>query len=352
MHLRVALTCILVALFATTSPAQSAGSADQKDGHVVIRLVNGDVISGELASQSKDDLSIVSEVLGRIQIERRMISGIEPGAATVASPVTQALRQQNSVTSSSPQKVETPAVSSVSPDKLKIAKLKISTGLLLSTQRQESYSGELDLVKGWHSDQKGWMHQRSLLLLSPSYDDKTSLKGANITHNYNGILQHTIFTSSENLYVPVMLNFYSNNSLGIYLQQTYAAGVGKTMGALEVNADLRFIGEHFYAPAQPNPRAPSLGLVGTGLSERYDFSLSSLVPGAKLTETMEFVPVFNEKDAWQGHGIVELALPFTKQLSVVLSAFDNYVENAPATFRKNYFKTSIGLQYTPSTTKK
>ena len=346
--LLVLLTLVGISLAQTQQPEQLATQASRR---IVVTLTNGDIISGELAEESADSVTIRQAVLGQVQIPRSGISRAVVGNdASQTQTISGTLLQQSSLATSSPQLQPTPSTATAGPltDKLVVAKFKLSTGLLLSSQKQQSYSGELDLVKTWHSSTKGWGHQRSLLLLSPSYDDKTSSKGANITRNYNAIFQHLVFTPTDGLYVPVLINFYSNNSLGIYLQQVYGAGLGKAFGALELHADLRFIGEHFLPPAAPSSPIPSRGLVGTGLSERYDLSLASLMAGAKLTETLEFVPVFNISDAWQAHGIVEISLPFTKQLSFVVSAFDNYVQNAPPTFRKNYFKTTIGFQYSPA----
>ena len=346
------LSCLLAFLFLSllTSEAQQQPSV-QKSKLTVITLTNGDVISGHLIAESDDSITIRDGILGDIQVPRAKTVRISNSVDQ--NQTTEVQLQQVTVAASSPQKqTVSPQSAAATASGIPVAKLKLSSGLLLSSQKQQSYSGELDLVKNWNPQQTGWPHQRSLLLLSPSYDDKSSSKGANITRNYNGIFQHVLFTSSDSLFVPILLNFYSNNSLGIYLQQTYGAGVGKDLGPLELSADLRFIGEHFLTPPKTKNPVPSLGLVGSGLSERFDLPLTAFLPGAKLTETLEFVPVFNQSSAWQGHGIAELSLPFTKQLSFVLSAFDNYVENAPPGFRKNYFKSTIGIQYSPASPKK
>jgi hypothetical protein len=344
------LICVLL------GKAQSQAVKDAIKPRATVTLSNGDVISGDLVAESTDRITVRNPVVGNVEIPRNGISAINRLSETQLSSSRdfkiESVAQQNSIETSSPQ--TQPAKATGASTGFVLSKLKISLSLLGATQKQQTYSGELDLTKNWHTDKKGWPHQRSLLILSPTYDDKRNpaKPPANITRNYNAILQHMFYTSSDNLYVPLLANLYHNNSLGIYLQQTYGGGVGRTFGALELDADLRFIGEHLYTPPKSSKPIESLGLIGAGLSERYDLSLGKIKAGAKLTQSLEFVPVFDHAGAWQGHGIVGISIPFTQQLSFVVSAFDNYVQNAPPTFNKNYFKTTVGIQYSPAAPKK
>lgn len=359
------LSCAMLALLGTSNRMLAASNSASLPLHtrVVITLKNGDVLSGEVASESEQVIVLSTELMGTVSVPRVATSVITPSAPPQQSAdQTSQMLQQHTEGTSSPQEPSAKVPGArANPDQLYLSKLKISASLLESTQQQQTYNGELQLVKNWHSAKRNWSHQRSLLVLSPTYDDKNSTKGATVTHNYNGVFQHIVFSPKSSLYFPVLVNLYSNNSLGIYLQQAYGGGIGKTWdfgvdpnthepkkGSLELTGDLRFIGEHFYRPAKPAAPIPSLGLLASGLSERYGFPLTAFNAGAKISETIEFVPVFSQADAWQAHGIVEISVPFTKQLSFVASAFDNYMQNTPPTFRKNYFKTTIGLQYSPT----
>jgi hypothetical protein len=224
-----------------------------------------------------------------------------------------------------------------------IITFKIQAGLLSATQHQQTYGGEVDLIKNWQSDDCGWPHQRSLLLLSPSYDDKKGKKPpANITQNYDGQFQHLIFLKNNKYFSSINLDFYHNNSLGIYFQQTYAAGVGALLmnGHLELDASLAGLGEHFYSPGH------SAGLVGTRLTERISLPLDFIRKNASISETGIFIPVFNQPDSWQIRGIVGLNFPLSGSFSLTASVSDDYVRNAPSTFTKNYVKSTLSLQYT------
>jgi hypothetical protein len=91
-----------------------------------------------------------------------------------------------------------------------------------------------------------------------------------------------------------------------------------------------------------------MALIGSQLSERHTFPLAFIRPGAIVTETGKYIPAFNMTSAWQLSGVLELSIPITKKFQFLTAVSDYYVENAPPTFRKNYLKTTIGLQYTPN----
>jgi hypothetical protein len=152
-----------------------------------------------------------------------------------------------------------------------------------------------------------------------------------------------IFLNSDSLYVPITADLFRNNSLGVYFEQSYGAGLGTLRkNGLELDADIRFIGEHFYGVT------PSLSLVGSELQEQYEFNLPA---GFVFFETLDYVPVFNASHAWQGKAVAGLLKPivFTPKLSFSAMVTDDYIENAPPTFRKNYVKTTVGLTFSPGT---
>jgi hypothetical protein len=133
----------------------------------------------------------------------------------------------------------------------KVSTFKINTTLLLATQKQQTYGAELDLLGNWNPQENGWPHQRTLIQLIPYYNEtrKNSAVGsATITQEYEGSIQHLFFLSSDNFYATVLANEYRNNSLGLYFQQSYGLGLGGILHDVELNADLRFIGQHYYRP--------------------------------------------------------------------------------------------------------
>jgi hypothetical protein len=229
-----------------------------------------------------------------------------------------------------------------------IPKFVINTALIEATQHQQTYGAELDLLRNWNSEAAGWPHQRTEIQLIPNYSDtrkNSKIGSATVIQEYEGLAQHLVFFSSDNFYGTLVADAYRNNSLGLYFQQNYGAGLGIIVHDIELNADVRFIGQHFYAPY------PSKALVGSEFSERYDISLDFLKSGASLSETGIIIPVFNASRAWQGRARIDLTIPLTKTIQFTTTAANYYVENTPDAYHKNYFKNTLGIQYTPATKK-
>jgi uncharacterized protein DUF481 len=231
-------------------------------------------------------------------------------------------------------------------DGFKLAKAGASVAVLQATQEQRTVSSQLLALYNWNASSNGaptcgWPRQRSIVDLNASYDSKKSASGSlNITRNYSGKLQQQFFLASNASFAYALADLYSNNSLGIHLTQSYGGGVGYARGPFELDGDLRYIDENYL------PAGDTHHLVGAGLSGRYDFSLDALLSAANLTATITAVPVFNESDAWFGDATIGLFLPFNGGVwGVTVIAEDNYVRNAPAGFRRNYFKATIGLAY-------
>jgi hypothetical protein len=220
-----------------------------------------------------------------------------------------------------------------------LAKFSLSAAVLSATQHQQTYQGDVKMVQTWNSG-CGWPYQRTIVDLLPSYDSKWNPHATpSITRNFGANLQHMFFLKDNAVYAYVSGNLYHNNSLGLYLRQSYGGGIGVVHENLELDADIRFIGEHFYSPGV------SASLAGAGLKASYNIPLGG--NGITLNLTELFVPVFNQQKAWYSEGFAALNVPITPKWSVVVGAFDNYLRNAPNKFRRNYLKSTIGISYTP-----
>jgi hypothetical protein len=370
--LNVACLCILVR--AQDKPAQI--------DHDIIVFANGDVLTGTVAGATSATVAFSNHAVGQLTVswaDLRQItlthqaivssagstrkpssfdaptfavshSGAEviltlAGTSTMPSAVISGLA---SLTISAPSPVTTPppapSTALSSAPHWSISKFAVNTALLEATQKQQTYGAELDLLRSWNARSDGWPHQRTLIELIPNYNDSrknAKVGSATVTQEYEGTAQHLFFLSSSNSYVTLLADEYRNNSLGLYFQQSYGGGVGAIFHNVELNADLRFIGQHYYVPYK------STNLVGSELSERYQIPLNFLRAGASITETGIVIPVFNASKSWQAKGVVILTIPLTKTLSFTTNAGDYYVENTPDAYHKNYFKDSAGIQYTP-----
>jgi hypothetical protein len=225
---------------------------------------------------------------------------------------------------------------------------KIAASILSATQHQQTYNGEAKFVENWASRACGWPHQRTLIQATPSYDSKkTNKPPANITRAYEFDFQHLAFLNNNRVWAAFNLALYHNNSLGIYLQQSYGLGMGVLLGPgsrpVELGADLRFVGEHFYSPGR------SVGFLGARFLELYTVPLDFIRPGTRLVESLRYIPALTESKAWMLRGRVDLLIPISARWAFSATpVYDDYLRNAPYTFRRNYFKTQIGLQFSPA----
>jgi hypothetical protein len=219
----------------------------------------------------------------------------------------------------------------------KLAKMTLQATLLRATQSQQAYQTEvLSLRDRPPCDSR---HQRTMFNLLAGYDSKQQKGKSGSTVNRNGDLrlQHLIFGRDDTRYLSVNADSYHNSSLGVYFQQAFGVGGGRFVKATEFDADIRVIHQRFY-------KRKADDLIGTQLSLRRSFTLGAAV----VTTTLQGTPMFNKPDAWQARGILGVAAPLSKTFSLVVTGFDDYINNVPANYRKNYLKAVFGVQFSPS----
>jgi hypothetical protein len=359
------------------SPLAAADRRSPTPGNDVVHFQNGDALTGTVLRGTPSTVEFTNLAVGNLTLKWRDLQSIQLGHAMAIAngPTAMNTRVFNSPTlavapgtSLTKLNLEVREPGSASPlviqdvqsiagaDKCasgiqtacpgwQLEKVKFSAANLAATQQQQTYSAEVDVRRNWNPEEDGWPHQRTSLQLIPSYDEKRKNNkpgSANITQDYGAKLQHLFYINSDNFYASTVADIYRNNSLGLYFEQSYGAGLGTIVCDWEIGADLRFIGQHFYAPTHGTQ------LVGSQLSERRSFGLDFLRPGASLSELGIFIPVFNASRSWQTQGRLDLSIPITQKLSFIAGLFDTYVENAPPSFRKNYLKSTVGLQFSPS----
>jgi Protein of unknown function, DUF481 len=362
--------CLLIPVFLLCT---CASYATTPEGHDTVSFKNGDTLTGNVLRATSATLTFSNKAVGELTLKwtdlnaiavhhPMRVVGVQASpqdfdsatftVATTSSGTTlnleiKATGQDNAIAIQDVQSISGPnrcasGIQSACPG-WTLQKLAVSTSFVTSTQHQQTYGANIIFGRMWHPDDDGWPHQRTRIELVPNYDEKRKNNkpgSAVITQDYFGRFQQLIFLNSDRFYVPVTADLFRNNSLGVYFQQSYGAGLGTQWNGLELDADLRFIGEHFYRVS------PSLQLVGSELQEQYTFTLKCI--GVVVNETGDFTPVFNASRAWQGKGLVELLKPIIPNKLFFSATFtDDYIENAPPTFRKNYIKTTVGLTFTP-----
>ena len=188
----------------------------------------------------------------------------------------------------------------------------------------------------------GPQRQRTLVRLSPLYDSKQK-DGASpvITRAYTGLLQHLVYLPGNRWFMSGSARYLSNNTLALYLQQTYAVSIGtrRQFGPVvaELNVGPGYVGQNF---SSDNPSTIYPAAV---IRQQFSLALPFIADGAELTETASYVAPLRGGDPEVVDGVVALVLPINQRLSVTFSGTGDYVSNTPEEFKNSYFTTVVGM---------
>jgi len=225
-----------------------------------------------------------------------------------------------------------------------LAKAAFQASLLSATQSQQTFQAEVVALRPSRC-----ATQSSFVNLIAGYDAKQqSGKPGSIVNRTGDLrLQQLFFMHAATNYVAINADSYHNSSLGMYFQQAIGVGGGRIFQrdqtpnvappmTIEIDADVRAIHQRFYGAHDDD-------LIGTLLSVRASSPLKS----ARLTVALAGLPVLNKTNAWQARGSAELAAPISTAFAITVTAFDDYINNVPSKYRKNYLKLVVGVKFSP-----
>jgi len=220
-----------------------------------------------------------------------------------------------------------------------------SASLISESFKQQVWGAEIDVAREQNPELTDWRHQATTLTLD-AVNSLTEQGGTGLRyHRYYGVFEHRMYLW-HGLYANAVAAGYSNSSDFMYLEQVYGGGLGvwafrNDRQSLDLTGDLLYIGEHFYGPS------PSLSFAGAALREKYTIKLLDVnkIP-LELSESIRYIPAFNQEKAWQLFGAATLTVPITAAWSTNLTFRDDYIANAPKPANKNWSTSSVGLTYT------
>lgn len=136
--------------------------------------------------------------------------------------------------------------------------------------------------------------------------------------------------------------FDHNYSQGLDLQQVYGVGIGWTAfknprKQLDLKATVQYEKQAFQTATS------NRNLIGSTLSEAYHRSLPRKLI---FTESLSFLPAFNDFHAYSANASVGLAIPLLRRLSLNLASTDNFLNNPSVGFKKNSFQFITAVSYT------
>jgi hypothetical protein len=141
--------------------------------------------------------------------------------------------------------------------------------------------------------------------------------------------------------------WYHHIAFDVDLQQAYGVGVSHDnlggIAHLAIAADLRHVQQHFGSQ-------PDFSSWAVRVNQSYLYNWKVGKPGASrdfsFSETIEGTPMLASADATQARSLIKFGLPVTAALSVPISLSADYLGNASAGFKRIYWKTTVGVEWT------
>jgi hypothetical protein len=378
--LPLALSCLFAACAGHTAMAQAA--KPQPD---TIVFTNGDQLTGTFERAVGDSVLFKSDMAGEITVPFSKIKQLRSGNDFVV------LRKDHPAT----KQPIVPGPISVEGDNITISTVNApeytvpikEIGLIIDKATYEKETNHPGFTYGWNgvitggatiiaATQTGNTYNAGIALIraipTVPYLPKRSRTLFNLTETYGKISQpaipanNTPFSEvktsifhtdaeqdkyfSPRFYVLGTVSFDHNFSLGLNFQQIYGGGIGWTAiqdakQELDLRGDIHYEKQSFIQPLPQIPPligTPDKNLIGATISEDY---LRHLPGKFLLTESVSFLPAFNDPQAYSAIGMVGLALPVYHRLSVNVSTSDTYLNEPAVGFRKNSYQFITGVSY-------
>jgi len=154
---------------------------------------------------------------------------------------------------------------------------------------------------------------------------------------------------SPRFYALVDTSFDHNFGQGLQLQQVYGGGVGYTaiktpVQELDLKMDVHFERQQYISTTVDGvvTTTPPVNLIGTTFFEGYTRNLPHKM---LFTESVNFLPAWNDTSAYSANLNAALILPVFKRLAASISVADNYLNNPAQYYQKNSFQFIAGVTY-------
>jgi len=154
---------------------------------------------------------------------------------------------------------------------------------------------------------------------------------------------------SPRLYALVDASWDHNFGQGLQLQQVYGGGIGYTaiktpVQELDLKVDVHFERQQYISTTVDGvvTTTPPVNLIGTTFFEGYTRNLPRKM---LFTESVNFLPAWNDTSAYSANLNAALVLPVYKRLAATISVADNYLNNPAEYYKKNSFQFIAGVTY-------
>jgi len=154
---------------------------------------------------------------------------------------------------------------------------------------------------------------------------------------------------SPRLYALVDASWDHNFGQGLQLQQVYGGGIGYTAiktpkQELDLKADVHYMKQQYISTTVDGvvTTTPSTNIIGTTIFEGYTRNLPRKM---LFTESLNYLPAWNDFKAYSANFNAALTLPVYKRLAATIAVADNYLNDPAQFYKKNSFQFIAGVTY-------
>lgn len=342
---------VLLILFGATVLKADESIVQASTGTVpdVVIMRNGDRLSGNITAQDQNTITLQTESVGTIVLNRDRIAKVQSKENMTA--------QQEHLAAGLPRAAPVPTP----PSNSFAFALNSPITVVDATQSQQTFGGVVRMLLN-APDLCAQPHLYTAVAAEANHDRKYKPHSgipANITDTFDGTLSVTNrFWGKTQAYG--LADFFGNSSLGIGLQQSYGGGVRRNLFStfcpavagrnyrLSVDASLgaRYLRQRLYAPGGKlnlGGIRPALDFLYTRLSKASDGTTKD---SYELRWSLWAMPMVNNDKAIQAGGSFQFSLPIGPLLSLQIREEDDFINNAPKLKRKNYLKNTAAIAFT------
>lgn len=223
--------------------------------------------------------------------------------------------------------------------------------LIDATTKVQTYSGDMHILANHYPKTGcGPDHNRFDVLLNAKYDQKQKLSAApNITRHYTGRAQELVMLPNAPYHASLTAQLLSDNSLALYLQQSYSLSVGRTFGGdaflSEINVGGAFAAQHF------TTQDTSTRFVAPSVSAQFNWTIPTGQAHGKPRQTPELQLTISgvlgvSSDPRILTGNASFSIPtFFPPLSLTVKAWGDYISNPPSGFLNHWYAVEFGPQF-------
>jgi hypothetical protein len=373
---------ILFMAFTPLVPAQNSGGAgtSPQPAPDVLIFTNGDQLTGKLERASGGSVVFKSDMAGELTIAFDKIKELRSGAQFALLRKGEKVQRNNvevgaiTVTAGKVAVAPPAATSPVTVPAVDVNYLvdkdtfdrslahraaftegwngSITAGasLVRSTQNATNFTAAVALVRAIPTVSFLPARNRTTVDLTESYGRQTSpvipqttpaspslVVLSNIFHA--GAERDQYF--SPRMYVLVDTAFDHDYAQGLQLQQLYGGGVGWTAFKTDKH-ELDLKAEAHYEKQAFQTSSANLEIFGSTFAESY---IRHLPRKLVFTENGNYLPAWNQTQAYSANLTATLAIPVFKRLSASLSTTDNYLNDPSPGYKKNSYQFTTGVTY-------